>query len=355
MSIIEGLRWRYQLYLKPYLMLHEDISGAAHRLYRNNKLKHEIKPLCYIYADASNIGDKMSANGVSFLAGKPGVELFASTAGLKTTFKTIKWMEDHRPNTRIIIGGGGLLQECFIPFWSEFLKTELPFVLFGVGVNAMHGKREILPRTIMKQLAFKAHAIHVRDNWSQELLQFGQDNPVTVGVCPSVNYLVSKYRTAQIDSPGSLLHVQHSVDVRLAGGDPELHRKCIKELAHELDLVYEETDHIKENVLSLIKRYQRARIVVSSRLHGCIFSFALGIPFVPIVSDKKTDAFISTHIPDNPRISVSLNKYELFDKILQAKNALEYSSARFHKALDYNVDTMQSILKNFGASKVNGY
>ena len=353
MSIIDGLSWRYQLYLKPHLMLHENISGAVHRLYRNNKLKHEVEPICYVFADASNIGDRVSASGVSFLVGRPGVELFSSAAGLKSTFRTIKWLEGHRPSTKIIIGGGGLLQECFAPFWSELLKTKLPFVLFGVGVNEMQDKRKITSREIMKQLAFRAHAIHVRDNWSQDLFQFGQSNPVTVGVCPSVNYLVSEFKTAQSASPGNLLHVLHPVDVRLAGGDPEAHRKCVKDLANDLDLTYDETNHIKEDIRVLARRYQRARIVVSSRLHGCIFSFAFGVPFVPIVSDKKTEVFVSTHIPDNPTLSVAFNKRELADKITQAESALKYSSDRLSKALDYNVDTMRGILKSFGAIRNN--
>lgn len=347
MDLTGGLSWRYRQYVKPYLMLHENLSGAVNRICGNFRLKRQSEPFCYIFADASNIGDRISAQGVSFLTGRPGVEIFAARAGLASTFRTIKWLEKYRPKTRIIIGGGGLLQECFNPFWTDLLQTKLPFVLFGVGVNEMPGKRNVPPADIMKTLAHRARAIHVRDRWSRDLLQYGQEAPVTVGVCPSVNYLVSIYG-ARREQPGRyLLHVQHPVDVNLAGGDPHEHRLLIKALARELDLVYDETDHIKENLSSLAEKYLRARYVVSSRLHGCIFSFAFGVPFVPIVLDKKTAAFVETHIPDNPVAGVYFHKTEVAEKLFDADNARTDVTRTLGTVLENNVAIMQNMLTIF--------
>jgi hypothetical protein len=318
-KVKEGLQWRYQLYVRPYILLNESPVKALLRKYNNYLLRHSSKPFCYIYADATNIGDKVSFLGVKFLTGKKGIELFSSTAGLKTTVSQLKWLEKKRPQARIIIGGGGLLQECFVPFWTQLLKTSLSFTLFGIGANEIPGKRKIPPDDLLKQIAHRAISINVRDEWSRKLLDHGQETKISIGVCPSINYLTYKFPKQAYANEKYLLHIQHPVDVRMAGGDAERISSIVKLVAANLKLQYIETNHINQNLDLLAKFYKGARFVVSSRLHGCIFSYAFRKPFVAIVCDKKTDEFINTHIPNNPTASVNLTLNEITQKLIRAE------------------------------------
>jgi hypothetical protein len=319
MNIIEGLSWRYQQKVRPRLLLHENPCSALWRSCRNLARMRDDQPICYISADATNIGDRVSALGVRSLVKKPGIELFASRAALASTVAALNWLQANRPGTRIYIGGGGLLQECFAPFWESLLETSLPFVLFGVGANEMVGQRSLPSADLLSRIARQALALHVRDFWTKSLLDFGQPGEVTVGVCPAVNYLAARFGDPPVQEQKYLLHVQHPVDIRLAGGDAGRINTMVRSTANSLGLIYDETDHIKENLHELCARYRRARYVVSSRLHGCIFSYALNVPFLPIVTDRKTDAFLAAHSPDNPCLSVHAYQAEVVEKLLHVE------------------------------------
>ncbi|MDA8413574.1 MAG: polysaccharide pyruvyl transferase family protein [Desulfobacteraceae bacterium] len=307
---------------------------AVVRKYNNYVLMRHDSPICYIYADAINIGDKTSSLGVNYLTGRRGVELFSSPAGLGATFRSLKWLEKNRPDTAIIVGGGGLLQGCFESFWKGLIATSLRFSLFGVGANEIQGKRSLPSDEVLRMIVDRASTLHVRDKWTRELLLYhGRGKEISVGVCPAVNYLVSRYgSTGGGGERNYLLHVQHPVDIRMAGGNYDLISRKLKKIAFDLHLHYDETDHIQEDLDSLVTRYRRARFVVTSRLHGCIFSYALNTPFVAMVTDTKTSAFIVTHVPGNPRIGVHSSKEEILRQISLCEGRHSDSQEKYFQA-----------------------
>jgi hypothetical protein len=304
-------------------------------------------PVCYIYADASNMGDRVSFLGVRYLAGIPGVELFASYAGLASTFAVLNTLQKKRPYTRILVGGGGLLQECFVQFWSRLLETSLPFAMFGVGANELGDKRNIPDHSLLEQLARRALGIHVRDQWTHDLLQPWHHREVSIGVCPAVNYLAPRFTTSGVTNRQYLFHVKHPVDITMAGGDPERLTLVLKNVAAQLNLVYDESDHIHEDLGLLVKRYQRARFVVSSRLHGCIFSYALGTPFVAVLADRKTAGFIDTHVSGNPTTDVHACQDEFLEKLLESEKMTQTSASGLATALAHNVEAMKKVMDSF--------
>jgi len=340
--MFDAIKWRFELRVLPHLLLHESLSCAIARKFRNFSRARGHSPMVYIFADASNIGDRVSALGVQMLAGATGVELFASKVALPATFRTLKWLQEHRADARVVVGGGGLLQECFDPFWRGLLKTKLRFGIFGVGANELKG-RNLPPRETLDAISDRAVILHARDEWSLSLFSGANAGKFSVGVCPSVNYLRSKHMACAPLRP-YLLHVLHPVDIKMAGGDPVKISTSVREIAGELGLIYDETDHIKEGLSSLVARYQRAQFVVTSRLHGCIFSYALGVPFLPIATDKKTYAFVDTHLSGHPVATVSTSTSELRSKLL--------FSASFHQidydgAMHCNVAAMYRLLETF--------
>lgn len=350
MSIFESLEWRYKLYLEPYLLLHESVPKALLRKCGNYASLRADAPICYLSADAGNIGDRVSTLGVEYLAGARGAELFASRVALQGTSKALHRLRSHRPKSRIIIGGGGLLQDCFTPFWRELIATGFEFELFGVGANEMTGARRLPPDSLMEEIFYRARSLHVRDNWTRDLIQRNRSKAVSVGICPSVNFLVARYGHPMIPRRDYLLYVEHPVDVRMAGGDPLRHGAILKEVARRLGLQFDHTDHIRQSLDNLMQRYQRARYVVSSRLHGCIFSYAAARPFLPIVSDQKSAAFVATHLPHNPTVSVDFSIEEILEKLERAE-VLHRAGflERLGAALAHNAKAMQEATDRYAA------
>lgn len=347
MGLVDGVSWRYRVHVKPHLLLHENPFYAVKRKYNNCRLIRKATPVNYVFADATNIGDKVSAKGVEFLFCEPGVETFAARAGLRSTARVFQWLETHRPNATVFIGGGGLIQECFVPFWELVLRTKLSFVLFGIGANELLPERKLPPVQLLRTLARRALAIHVRDKWTQELLEWGNGRPVSMGVCPSVNFLAHHYNSEPVPVRDSLLNVQHPVDIKMAGGNPQKICETLKAIAVELGLVYEETSHINEDLGSLVKKYQRARFVVSSRLHGCIFSYALRVPFLPVISDKKISAFLDAHTPEIASLEIDFCKGDIISKIQGLDRSFSAIYGKlFVSSLEKNVIAMDKIKEN---------
>ena len=74
--------------------------------------------------------------------------------------------------------------------------------------------------------------------------------------------------------------------------------------ARELGLSYVEEDNMSANLGAVLRKYEEARLVVSSRLHGCIVSYAMGAPFVPLRCDEKIEAFLQAHCPSVAAVEV---------------------------------------------------
>ena len=186
MDLLDGLRWRTARYAYPYRPIYRQPLASIRRAVNNRRSAGS--GIAYVYAEPLNTGDYASHLGVRALAGIPGVELFCGPIALRRTLRTLDGRSG-RAWRAIFVGGGGLLQECFEPLWNGLLRTGAPLVVFGVGVNELDGLRRSLRPELLRAIATRAVALHVRDNATAALLAGHASVPVTVGVCPSVNYL----------------------------------------------------------------------------------------------------------------------------------------------------------------------
>ena len=57
----------------------------------------------------------------------------------------------------LVIGGGGLLQPVFEPFWEVVLSSGLRFSAHGIGVNRMTGRGE-LNKALFEKIGEKAES-----------------------------------------------------------------------------------------------------------------------------------------------------------------------------------------------------
>jgi hypothetical protein len=183
-----------------------------------------------------------------------------------------------------------LLQPVFNEFWSEVLDSKLPYVMFGIGINIMQGRPEMEPSYI-KRIVDNASFIGVRDNYTQSSLIKITDASIYMGICPSVNFVNKVFWQEQPNRNKTLLHIYHPSDLRLAGADLDKISNSLKTAAGRLGYTYQEDSNMSANHMKTLERVSNAGLVVSSRLHGCIMSFSMGLPFVPLLCDEKISSF----------------------------------------------------------------
>ena len=198
-----------------------------------------------------------------------------------------------------------MFQETFDQFWRVILNKGIPYVIFGVGINKLEKMRRVTNPQLLADIVERAEYIRVRDDMTKEFItNSNEKNNISTGICPSINFLYPNYWCSDLQQNNVMLHVVHPADLRMAHGDISLLSRNLQKCAQHLSLSYMEEDNMKCDYRGLLQKYHKARIVVSSRLHGCIISYAMGIPFVPILCDEKTEAFLKTHLPSLDAVPV---------------------------------------------------
>lgn len=304
MDLLGGIRWRYRAFVQPHLMLHRGAKRMLARYLGNRRGFRAPHPVAFLYADPTNSGDYAAYLGVRQLADRPGVELFTAPVATRRTLSVLKHgAHGGRPWQAVFVCGGSHLQGCFDPLWDGLLALDLPLVLFGVGAAEELPDRRLTRPDLVGAIARKARVLHVRDKFTRRILEDAGAARVSVAPCPSVCYLARRASDlARRDT--HLLHAIHDVDLGFAGVSIESLRARVRNLAHELDLVYDETRHMESITGRLLRRYARAAVVVSSRLHGCIFSYAIQKPFLALVCDKKLGGFMEAYGAPMPSLAI---------------------------------------------------
>lgn len=187
----------------------------------------------------------------------------------------------------VIIGGAGLLDKGFEPFWAAFSrKCKVPAVIWGVGIcspdrNAEKG----VDRNVFRAAADKCGPINFRDDLTADYYGVHRS---TISPCPTIVYLEDFVRKSSGDA-GDVLYASH--DELVAESERDLIRRQLEQCVGRVRV----TDNIQRRLLSLddIVRsaYGRSRLVVTTRLHGAIIAYGLGIPYVAIARDEKIRAF----------------------------------------------------------------
>ncbi len=301
-----ALAWRYRKYVAPHLDLHGSLPLYLARKARNRRLLGRSH-VVYLYAGRGNVGDYLSHLGVREVVRLPGLELFAGRPGSRELERTLtdpRFRERYRV---LVIGGGGLFQGCFNDFWRTVLASGLPYVVFGVGANKLGGQRSVTDASLLADIVRGAAYVQVRDTLTREaIMSSGVGEEIPLGLCPATSYVYPRYWLEDRSSRATLLHVVHPSDLRMAQGDLGRIRENLRAQAQRLELSYMEEDNMSPRLEAVLKRYAGARLVVSSRLHGCIISYAMGIPFVPLRCDEKIEAFLQTHYPSQTTVEAQI-------------------------------------------------
>lgn len=261
-------------------------STAVGRLISNRAAAARKSPVAYLFAGYGNAGDHASYAGVREIIDIPGPVYFTSQVNSRS-------LNDRQHNKVLCIGGGGLLQPVFEPFWRKLIESKMRFGLIGVGTAEAPPHRATFNSQILKRMMDEAAFVFVRDHRTAQLCE-SAGRKVEVTFCPAAAY-VWKIAGREKGNRTTLLNAVHPADLQFAKINRDELRITLQRLAVEKGLKYREIDHNHTITTKTLRTYQQAAVAVSSRLHGCIFSYLLNTPCLPISCDAKTSAFYSTH------------------------------------------------------------
>lgn len=346
-KLLSALKWRYDNYLAPHVDLYGSLnSWIAHKWTLNKKLR--TTSVAYVYANRRNVGDYISFLGIKHLLGLDGAELFCSPAWHNKFVKSIEKIKSDNPQCMLIIGGGGLFQPVFEKFWKVVLESKLKFVVVGVGINKMEG-RPLINTTILESVISQASLISVRDHMSTETLgtlDVKTKKTVDMSICPAVSFVHKKEWLQQndIEQNNILLHMYHPSDLRLAKADFNRIAVSLKEVAKKNDLIYVQHDNMSSNYAEVLGLFKKARIVFSSRLHGCIISHSMGVPFVPMICDDKMKSFVKTHTSRSSYLPAAFENVEEAMRIFNLEiNEFKNEKTNIELSINKNVSLFSQI------------
>jgi hypothetical protein len=209
----------------------------------------------------------------------------------------IDWDWVHRHYDAAVIGGAGLLNACFQPFWDDFAEhCRLPYVIWGIGVCLPHNeKRKGVSVETARRVFAGAGLANVRDLLTRD--HYSLPDSVDISACPTIVHL-EELRKSQpgrysgIHKDVDVLHSIHTTLTESAGN--ELINRLVRDSGRTLRCT-ENLQTTRSGINDVLALYPRARTVVTTRLHGAIIAFGLRVPYIALSFDPKVRAFVELY------------------------------------------------------------
>lgn len=266
------------------------ISNIGDTRYKFKDLKYispknrvPSSPIIQFYSSVDNIGNYTPVLGIQRMLGQ-----VTDTWCIHDKNIDFEFINSHYKH--VIIGGAGLMHKCFEHFWSRFLKEcRLPTIVWGVGVclpNCFSSENTAVSKQIINKVEQRCDLFNVRDDLTSDYYSLRK---ASISACPTIIYLseFSSFKSRKI--PTRLLSSWHE---KLVSKEEQ---KTIEKALEEFRLEIIKTRNIQKpwfGLTSIINNlYCESKLVVTSRLHGAIIAYGLGVPYVAISKDKKIESF----------------------------------------------------------------
>jgi polysaccharide pyruvyl transferase WcaK-like protein len=240
----------------------------------------------HVFANRSNIGDWLSARGIqSLLTPQPIVEHLCDEPFVDETLNRLALTG---PADTIVIGGGGLFMDYFLPFWQGFreIAGRTPFFIWGVGYCDLKREMSRPPAELLTEIINQSRFCSVRDELTRRYLPECHLPPPSA--CPSL-CVVQPAR----EGGCGVLHVD-SYD----NAGPDVYAfmdACALRFAESTQRPCRKTNNRigqHHELTATLQRYALSDVVLSSALHGCIIGLAMGKKVVAVSGDRKIESFM---------------------------------------------------------------
>jgi len=243
----------------------------------------------HVYACRSNVGDWLSARGVQSVLSP--LEMVEHLCDEPFADETLRALSGLQAGDVVVVGGGGLLMDYFRDFWEGVLElpAEVPLFVWGVGACDHKRQSSTLQGRLLRAVVERSRLFVARDDLTRDLI--GERAVLGPVACPAV--------VAAPSPPDTGLGVLCVAHRYLLGDSTDRYvRRVSRDLAAATDRPYDEIDNrIPPDDLGaladVVKRYEAADVIVSSRLHGCVIGLAMGRRVVAVSGDRKIDSFMS--------------------------------------------------------------
>ncbi len=272
------------------------------------------KRIFHFFANNRNLGDRYSAYAIREILELAGQSSQINQSYIPVQIESKKFSLDKNRIERIVnqitsrdlvvLGGGALLHPFFSEFWSIVFKNKkIEMInLIGIGAveNATSTASEFVNQFKCNQNRFSS--VICRDNLTSDF--FTSCNISTIQTfCPSMFYIKSQLDEIEEISSSSNRHLQilfaRHKEIESMGllGNGGLVDFGGLEKFYNADYKISRTSNIlkigtKIEASSVIRKYMKSDLVVSSRLHGAIIAFVAQKPIVTFNYDRKICDFI---------------------------------------------------------------
>ncbi len=264
------------------------LVGSNYTVFRDfSKISRSVRvpksPVMQFYSSANNIGNYIPVLGIQEMLG-------FETDTWCIHDKNIDFDFINKNYSCVIIGGAGLLHRCFDSFWKAFAeKCTLPAIVWGVGICLPHkSKQGGANKEFVKKAFAKCDLINLRDELTAKYYDVVD---ASITPCPSIKYL-QRFRVRRPTTSQALLYAHHQdlVPKEFLGNMKSYCAKYKDTLHITRNALIKETS--KKSVAAFIRdNYVNQSLVISTRLHGAIIAYGLGIPYVCLSFDDKVAAF----------------------------------------------------------------
>jgi hypothetical protein len=241
-------------------------------------------PIIQFYSSSNNIGNYTPILGIrSMLGVEPDTWCIHDT--------NIDFDFINRSYRCAILGGAGLLHACFEPFWGRLAREcRIPLILWGLGGCfptrvSEDMQRAGVSRTLVQQVANRCDLINLRDDITADYYCLAS---CSITACPTVEYL-DKFSNTNHRKDGYVLLSEHRSLVGRA--DSRRLRNFLRASGAPLRVTDNRQSFQRRLEQIIVGSYLPSAAVVTTRLHGAIIAYGLGIPYLSVTRDQKIEAF----------------------------------------------------------------